>query len=248
MHAGSSRLGAGITKGTERGRRAAALRVAVGGLAALWMMGCGPTRSSGDPRNARPATVPADAVGAYFSSDESSERWLLVDKERKTVCELPCSQWIAPQSGLTLLRDADAAEDRKAIEVPSMTYPPGSVVDVVIDHPPHTAGFVVVGLGGGGVVIGGVVTLFDALISSVPNLDGSTDEIGPVGPVMMGVGGGTVVVGLALLVTIPGSRAKLEITRLPGAQASVDLAPGVLHVDTATVDVDVTPFGAAGTF
>lgn len=215
------------------------------GLGAALLIGCGASRRpGGGGAPPRPEAPPPDAIGAYFVASSSAEPWTLIDENGKALCQLPCSRWVAPRSGWKIQRDADRASERRTLDLPVLDYRPGEVIDISVARPPHIAGYVLMYSGASLALLG----VGFAAIGSISDPLGTLDGVSTVGWSMVGIGGVAATTGVLFVFTVPSSRAYLDVTRSELVGVDVEIGPGVVHVETTDVVVNVTPFGAIGTF
>ncbi len=198
-------------------------------------------------RTARAEERPPDgAVRVRFRAGDEDERWSLLDASG-LLCDLPCTRWVGPRSGLTLKLDASRSEDVKTVAVPEdLGYTAGRVLDALVQRQPAYDVSIPV-LSGGllGAAIGG------AMIGVAATSDGNPGPEVPnaMGAVFLSAGGALAIVGVALLVApLRVTEPSLVLSLATDQSARVDLQPGVITVETATTDIVLTPVGAAGTF
>lgn len=119
--------------------------------------GAGADDDAGASDDSRPGK---DAVQVSFQAPDSG-KWALRSGDGKMLCELPCTRWVPPRSGMVVALDADRSEDIVKIPVPDdLGYSAGRKVNAVPQQgrggawPGTAAGFGVAGVIVGALLMG----------------------------------------------------------------------------------------------
>jgi hypothetical protein len=135
---------------------------------------------------------PPNAVRVNFQPDAAEHHWSLLTREGKLVCDLPCSRWVAPNSGYKVQLDADRKDDIKLVSVPDdLGYSAGRTVDAV-PRPANnrqTPGLVTT-------IVGGVLAVGGATFTAVV-----LNTRPQPGPAVGGSAAAVDVIGVATLIT-----------------------------------------------
>jgi hypothetical protein len=188
-----------------------------------------------------PGAGPAGTIKVNFKPKTDGEPWVLTDDSNGAViCRLPCTAWVLPAGGTTLIRDTGSGAPPTS-DMPKVTFgpvagiPAGTELDATVRGPHGSVG---AGIGltvGGsvGVVIGGVTTGLG---------------IPPVGIPFLVLGFGTLIPGIVVLAVSSGHG---EVTVQPPAPARASF---VVHAGFAGVEATsgarfgVTSEGLGATF
>lgn len=101
-----------------------------------------------------------DAVHVSFKApDGDGGKWALRRSDGKVECELPCSRWVGPRSGMVVALDADRSEDIVKIPVPDdLGYSAGRKVNAVPQQGRGGAwAGTAIGIGVVGIIVGAVL-------------------------------------------------------------------------------------------
>jgi hypothetical protein len=117
--------------------------------------GAGAIDDAGASDDSRPGK---DAVQVSFKAPDSG-KWALRANDGKMLCELPCTRWVPPRSGMVVALDADKSEDIVKIPVPDdLGYSAGRKVNAVPQQGRGGAwAGTAAGLGIAGVVVGALL-------------------------------------------------------------------------------------------
>ncbi len=189
---------------------------------------------------------PEGAVRVNFKVDEADEKWTLVTKDEKFVCELPCSRWVGPNSGLQLKLDAAKQADVKTVVVPAqLGYTAGRMVDASPRVPGLKYGWLVLTLGcaafGGGLAVAGEASTGEAPFNG-------KNPLGLVGFSVLGLAG-IATFFTSIFVFSEQRDVKLDVS-LASDVARTRVGPRYAAVKLPSLGVSsvVTPFGVVGSF
>lgn len=175
------------------------------------------------------------AVRVNFVASSAAEHWTLLDSKDAFVCDLPCTRWVPPKSGMKVKFDAPKVSEIEVVELPAdLGYSPGRTIDATpkTERCCGTAGFVFLVLGGA-FLMPGVPLL---VVGATGNVNGGTGDPGPAiaaGGTLLGLGAGTTLAGLLLFV--------------PSRKSGVDLRLAD-EPRTSGVHLRLDPRGIAGEF
>jgi hypothetical protein len=103
-------------------------------------------------------------------------KWTLEERSGATLCQLPCSTWLARDRDYGIRRDG--GESR--VDLPALTRVPGIQTEVEFQPPRGSKVLGIVGIAVGGASVFGGLTLF---------LVGALEDMGPLPGVLLSTGG-----------------------------------------------------------
>jgi hypothetical protein len=183
------------------------------------------------------AEAPKGAVLVNFAPSDTANHWTVEESRNERVCDLPCSLWVGPSSGLKLRLQADRPEQVQVVQVPdSFAFSAGEKVRAVAM--PARKGNIALLIAaipfaiGGAVMLGVGVGFATKNCTTNPSAAGC-DSANPgkhssSGAILAGLGGAFVLTGI-LLALMPGGNqpAKLDITRDTTAKRHTKPAVGL---------------------
>lgn len=165
--------------------------------------GVGASDDAGTADDSRPGK---DAVQVSFQAPDSG-KWALRAKDGKVLCDLPCTRWVPPHSGMVVALDADKSEDIVKIPVPDdLGYSAGRKVNAVPQQgrggawPGTAAGF-----GVAGVVVGALLMANSEKgcgAPTIPSETNSNEQVPNDGYCTPGIG---IVIGSSVLTVVGGA-------------------------------------------
>lgn len=178
-----------------------------------------------------------DATLVDFVGTDPSMKWSLVDPAGRLHCRLPCSRWVAPNSGLQLKGEWETAAGSMAVsgDLPRAVGPAGAHETATV----HRSADLTLPMIWYGAGVAGLATFLPLTLSGAANMKDTTLNGADIAAISAGAVG---------LLGIIGGTAFLVVDLLSPSDVSVDLSPAPSAATGTARQVRLAPEGVRWTF